>query len=240
MATDADWLPPPRTLNLAPDTVHVWRFSLAAPGTTHERLLDAAGRERAARFHRESDRARFIAAHAYLRQTLARYLDADPATLVFARGAHGKPYLPDHPLQFNLAHSGDRALLAVARTRAVGVDVEAIRAEVAQEAVAERYLAPAEVRALRGLPSGEQAGAFFACWTRKEAYVKARGAGLALPLSSFDVSPQPGESPRLLAVRGDDAEAAHWSLAALSVGAGYAAALAVEGELPEIVCYDGA
>lgn len=240
MTIDTAWRPAPHTLILAPDTVHVWRFSLAAPDATHEQWLDDNERERAARFHRESDRARFVAAHARLRHTLARYMNADPAALVFTRGAHGKPYLTEHPLQFNLSHSNDLALVAVARTRAVGVDVETVRAEVAQEAVAERYFSEGEVRVLRSLPPAEQAGAFFACWTRKEAYVKGRGMGFALPLASFDVSLRPGEPARLLAVRGDTAGSAQWSLAALSVGAGYAAALAVEGEMSRIVCYDWA
>jgi len=224
---------------VTPDDIHLWHASLDVAATARvtrlERTLSPDERERAARYRFARDRARYIGARGILRTILGRYLDLDPAGLHFVYGPQGKPALaPEHgadedTLSFNLSHAGDIALYAVTRGRRVGVDVEQVVRNVAGSTVPEHTFSPHEVTTLRALPLDEQTAAFFRCWTRKEAYVKALGAGFSLDLTSFDVSLAPGEPPALLATRPDPTEAARWSLHDVEVGPGYVAALAVEG-----------
>jgi 4'-phosphopantetheinyl transferase len=197
-------------------------------------------RARSARFHFERDRVRFVVARGALRNILGHYLNVPPGSLRFGYGAHGKPsLLPEFvmgssglaagKLEFNVSHSHTLALVAVAQGRALGVDIERLRADASERQLAERFFSAQEVSALCALPDAQQPRAFFDCWTRKEAYIKARGEGLSFPLAEFDVSLQPGMPATLLCVRGDALEAGRWSLRTLDVGPGYAAALAVEG-----------
>ena len=172
---------------------------------------------------------------------LARYLGTDPAALRFAYGARGKPALaPGNAapaVRFNFANSDGRALCAVTLGREIGVDLERIRPESATDAVAEDFFSRAEVATLRALDAEHRTRAFFDCWTRKEAYIKARGDGLWLPLDRFEVSLAPGEPAALLATHDDPAEAARWPLRELHPGPGYAAALAVEGHRWRLQCW---
>ena len=230
------WTAPARSLALEGDAVHVWRASLDSPGVSVPELsgvLAPDERDRAARFHFPRDRDRWIAGRGVLRFLLARYLGGRPERLGFAYGAQGKPALATTDaaagLRFNVSHSAGVALYAVTRGRDVGVDVEALRADFATDEIAERFFSPAERQALRGLPPERRCEAFFACWTRKEAYIKARGQGLSLALDAFDVSLTPGEPAALLATRDDAAQAERWSLHALDPGPGFAGAVAVEG-----------
>jgi 4'-phosphopantetheinyl transferase len=163
---------------------------------------------------------------------LARYLDRAPATLRFDYGPRGKPLLPGTPLSFNLSHSADRALLAVTREARLGVDIERIR-PVDHERIARRFFAPAEAARLAALPERRRAAAFFAGWTRKEAFMKAVGEGLSLPLDSFEVSL---DGPAVL-LRAAAGVATDWSLLELHVPEGFTAALALEGRLGRIRCY---
>lgn len=228
--------------------VQVWRMALDRTAEEVAALFEVLStdeRERAARYVSERDRARFVAGRGLLRRVLAGYRGSEaPERLRFAYGAHGKPRLAavdaeGVDVRFNLAHSDGLALLAVALGREVGVDVEWVREDGAIAAVADRYFSRAERDALAALPEGERCRAFYACWTRKEAYVKARGEGLALPLDGFTVSSAPGEAPALLAVEGEPGEPARWTLRDVEAGEGYAAAVAVEGRLAG-VCYTAA
>ena len=153
---------------------------------------------RAERFYFDEDRIHFIVGRGFLRCTLASYFGVQPKQLRFTYNAFGKPNL-DLPsgswLKFNLSHAGKLALLAVTAGRELGVDLELIRPGMAQELIPEQFFSPSEVESLRGLPEEHQDAAFFACWTRKEAYVKAKGKGLSIPLDEFDVSLAP-EYPR--------------------------------------------
>jgi 4'-phosphopantetheinyl transferase len=228
----SDW--PPAALSLAcpPEQIHVWRVKLDGgpeqlPALGHALAPDELAR--ADRFRFPHDRSRFVIAHAALRALLGRYLNRAPEQIRFASGPHGKPRLTESTLHFNLAHSGGLALIAVAWEREVGVDLEGMRADVDFAGLAARFFSPAEARALAGLPDEEQVAAFYAAWTRKEAYLKARGAGLSLGLAQCEVSFRPGEPAALLATQPDPAEAARWTLAALDPGPGYAGALAAEG-----------
>ena len=231
------WSPAPRRLpGLDAAGVHVWRIALAVPDAEQaERaaMLAPDERARAARFHFERDRRRWTAARGAVRAVLAGYAGAPAASLIFRVGPHGKPAL-DGPaaraaLDFNVSHSGDLALCAVTRARAVGVDVEAVRPEFATDEVARRFFAPGEVVALEALAPDERVEAFFACWTRKEAYIKARGSGIALGLDRFEVALAPGRPAALLATRDEPAAAARWRLVALAPGEGYVGALATDG-----------
>lgn len=160
----------------------------------------------------------------------------------FIYNEYGKPAL--HPalaqndLHFNLSHSGELALFAFVRGPLVGIDIELIRSNIEYEQIAQRFFSPQEQHALRMLPATEMAVAFFRCWARKEAYIKARGQGLSIPLDQFSVSLRPGEPPRLLHHQNDPQEAARWSLYDLTPGEDYAAALAVEGRHRQIRCWE--
>jgi 4'-phosphopantetheinyl transferase len=205
--------------------------------------LTADERQRAERFLFEKDRTHFVVSRGLLRVLLGGYLRQDPPHLRFTYGPHGKPALATHtgraPLRFNVSHSHGLALYAVTRGREVGVDVERIRPEIAQEKIAERFFAPREVTVLRRLPPLLQTSAFFACWTRKEAYMKAKGDGLALPLDQFEVSLAPGEPAALLRTAWDPQEAAGWALQDLEPAPGYRAAVAVAGHDWHLTCWDG-
>ncbi len=238
------WLYPPESLALADDEVHVWRAFLDLATEQVEdlyRSLTPDEQERAGRFRFQRDREHFIVARGVLRAILGRYLKVEPGQLHFRYSPYGKPALTGESggetLRFNLSHSYGLALYAVARSREIGVDLEHIRADLASERMAEQFFSAREIAALRALPANVQTEAFFNCWTRKEAYVKARGKGLSLPLHQFDVSLAPGEPATLVSTRGDPLEASRWSLQALYPGPGYAATLAVEGHSWRLRCW---
>lgn len=233
------WLTAPVDFQLDSQQVDVWRVFLTVQPDSVQRMesaLSADESQRASRFHFETDRQRYIVAHASLSGILAHYLQCEPHVLKFSANDYGKPFLPDHNIEFNLSHSGDFALVAVARGRRVGVDVEFAREEGELVNLATRYFSPREGSELMALPPGQRTRGFFHGWTRKEAYIKAQGLGLSLPLDSFDVSL--GEPAVLHATRPDTSEAARWSLHSIEVGSNYTAALAVEGEGLEIRYWD--
>lgn len=204
--------------------IHVWRIPLAASAEPDAATLAAEEAERAARLVFPADRARFLAAHGGLRGILAGCLDRRAEDLRFAFGHNGKPYLPGAPLYFNLSHSHDWALVAVTRVAEVGADIERIRP--VEPRLAQRFFAPAEAAALARTPEAERAAAFFRCWTRKEAFLKALGEGLARPLNDFEVEFAAEAPPGLRRVAGDAEEAGRWQFAHLDPAPGYVAAVA--------------
>lgn len=206
-------LPPP-----APDHVHLWVANLdPASGAFPARFAATtdAERERASRFHRRDDGDRYLAAHGALRLLLASYLTCDPLGLRFAVNENGKPFLDGERVQFNLSHSGDLALIAVAWSRQVGVDVEQVRPMSDLESVAARVCTPVELATLAGLAQSERERAFFAMWTRKEALAKATGEGIGAIVR--DARHAVGE--------GKD----RWTVTEVGDLAGYAASVAAEG-----------
>jgi 4'-phosphopantetheinyl transferase len=231
MISGSTWLLASCAPPLPTDDIHVWRAALdldPADLDGFEKTLAPDERARAARFHFPKDRKSFVARRGLLRQILACYLGQEPGKLQFRYRPGGKPILMSNSrapeLHFNLAHSQGLALYAIARHREVGVDLERIEANLADQQVAERVFSRQESLALRTLPASQRVQAFFNCWTRKEAYLKARGEGLLAPLDTFDVSLSPGEPAALL--NGADGR---WSLHALTPAPGYAAAVALEG-----------
>lgn len=216
--------------------VHLWtawvsESRAAIPGL--ERTLSNDEKQVAARFLRAADRERYTVAHGILRQLLGRYVGAEPAELIFETGECGKPALAlrrvKRLVSFNMAHSGDLILYAVANGSRVGVDVEVVRMDRDLMELAESQFAPAEVEALRSLEPLERAAAFYRCWTLKEAYVKARGEGLGFPLKEFAVTFGSRESPGVRWASDDPQVAERWSVFGLSPAPGYAGALMVEG-----------
>ena len=238
------WLPAPEHPRASRDEVHVWRVSLAQPAVRIEGLrevLSGDERERAYKFHFEKHQSNFIVARGMLRLILGRYLRLPPEQVRFDYNSYGKPDLHAAPgerlLRFNLSHAGGLALYAITGEREIGVDIELLRDDVAGVALAEYFFSPREVKTLRTLPPEVQTRAFFNCWTRKEAYIKARGAGLSLPLEKFDVSLSPCEPAALLSTRDDEQEASRWLLRELTPDPDYVAAVAVEGSGWQLRCW---
>jgi len=203
--------------------------------------LEEVELSRAERFAFQKHRRAFIAAHGVLRSILARYLSMEPARLRFSCGPQGKPLLSAEcraeDLRFNMSHSGALALYAVSRGLEVGVDVERIAADVDWEQIVDRLFSPAEVSAIRALPQGGQREAFFSCWTRKEACIKAAGGGLSIPLDRLEVFPEPSgpDNPRRVRLAQD--KTTDWCVASLLPGRGYVGALAAEGYGWQVKCW---
>lgn len=240
------WSAAPADLPLPPGEVHLWRIPLAPPETALRRLeatLAPDERARAERFRFDVHRVRYVAGRGALRAILGRYLGVAPAAVSFGYAEHGKPRLDAAAagaIRFNLSNAEDLALVALVRGREVGVDLENLRTIDDAEAIAGRFFSVPENEVFRCLPAGERDRAFLRCWTRKEAFVKAVGEGLSMPLDRFDVSFAPGEPARLLGTRPDAAEAARWRLWDVDAGPGWLAALMVErGEVEPVVrCWD--
>jgi 4'-phosphopantetheinyl transferase len=223
----------------------VWRAVLNPPVSWVEqlqRLLSADELQRAWRFHFPRDRRRFIVARGVLRDILSRYLRVPPAALAFRYSVYGKPALAkvttEEELCFNISHAHEMGLFAITYGREIGVDIEYLHRTIACEEVAEHFFSARERASLRAVPVEMKQQAFFNCWTRKEAYIKAHGEGLSLPLDQFDVSLVPGEPAVLLATRIDPGDAPRWSLQALTPGPGYVAALAVEAQDWHLTCWE--
>ena len=231
----AEWNDPPSHLPaLMMGEIDVWSITLDLPMAQVEALgavLSADERDRASRFCFERDRRRYICARRALRALLAGHLGVGAEDVTFRYGSNGKPALSgqfEGRFTFNVSHSGGLALVAISRNVEIGVDVEVVRPLDDAHELASRFFAPREAERLRALPSHAVPSAFFACWTRKEAYLKAIGSGLAKPLDAFEVSFADDETAKLI-VYGDEAETARWTVRGLAPAAGYAAALVTEG-----------
>jgi 4'-phosphopantetheinyl transferase len=198
---------------IAGTEIHVWHAQLDSEERPDADRLPAGERQRAARLGSAPLRRRWVAARLVLRGVLGRYLDEDPAEIELRLAERGKPMLaaPSAPLRFNLSHSADRALVAVAWEREVGVDIERIAPRRDLLALARRALEPEQAEAIAKMPAEDRPAAFHAAWTRREAIAKCLGTGLwAAP-----------------------AEGTEATVSALDAGPGFAAAIAVGGsELP--------
>jgi 4'-phosphopantetheinyl transferase len=244
MTDSRPWRHPIGRYVLPADRTHVWRADLRClhGGVPHLRdLLSADERARVNRFQFEADRNRGIVARALLRLLLGHCLDCSVEYLTFATDRFGKPTLlapAMASLQFNVSHSGDYILIALNRRHAVGVDVERIRTDLAIEEIAQRFFSPRERRDLSALTPQERPGGFFTCWTRKEAYLKARGDGLTVPLAAFDVTLRPGDDVRLIETRHDINDVHRWTLSALDCGDDYRAAVVIAGQDAALDCWE--
>ena len=195
-------------------------------------FLDPGEQARAGHYHSSQHRAEFVIRRGLLRVILGHCLGVEPGAIQLEYGPHGRPAIArparGRSLHFSLSHSDGTALYAAAWGRAVGVDLERVRLLSEAGQIADQFFSAQESRALRELPDSEKLPGFFNCWTRKEAYLKATGQGLAHGLDDFSVSLAPGEPARLLDVQANPSEIARWSFHELLPTPGYAAALCVQ------------
>ena len=227
------WSTPPETLRLERSEVHIWRVFLnQTPTRINEFLgmLTPDEQAKANQFCFIKKREQFIVAHGLLRSILGRYLDMAPEQIRFFYNSYGKPYITCEPgkdkLQFNMSHSHGIALYALTCDREIGVDIEYIRSDIAYEQIAKRFFSSEELAELQGLSLKKQKEAFFCFWTRKEAYLKAKGKGFSLPLDSLEASTIQ-EKPVVLSTKSGLQESSHWSILNLRLEPGYIGALAV-------------
>jgi 4'-phosphopantetheinyl transferase len=236
--------PAPDGIGFTTDEAHVWLVSTESDFRDLgrlENLLSPDETERAGRFHFEKDRRAFIMGRGVLRLLLGRYTGREPASLRFVYSSHGKPALPgtgfpENPA-FSVSHSGTKILLAFSPGHSIGVDIEHIRRSPELEDLARRYFSPAESDLFLSLPEKHRTEAFFICWVRKEAFLKAHGQGLSFGLDRFEVSLRPGEQARLIRIRDNETEAREWILYDLPTGPEYKAALAARAHPGKICCY---
>ena len=214
--------------------VHVWYVDLSAADTcvpTPESVLSLDERARAAGMVQGENRRRFVVSRAVLRCLLSQYAEVAPEQLRFDYGPHGKPELAStglaQGLGFNMSHSGDVILYAVARGRSIGIDVEHERPRSNFMRIAERFFSVEECEALHAFPDRDRPSAFYRCWTRKEAYIKARGDGITAGLDTFGVSL--GADAALMSSDEGQAELTRWQMQTLDPAPGYVAALCAEG-----------
>jgi 4'-phosphopantetheinyl transferase len=223
--------------------VHVWWTWLDLPHHVLSRLESTLSPEEASqarRFHFTADRERYVVTHGFLRVLLSNYLDTSPRRVAVFTAPGGKPRVAGRrSLRFSLSHAATIGIVAVSADREVGIDLEQIREIDDPAGLAETCFSAAEAATLAGLPESQRLRAFFAGWTRKEAFLKATGDGLSRSLSSFDVSLPPDEPPRLLHVHGDPRAPERYWLMALEPAAGYVGALAVDGRPATIRCHRG-
>lgn len=237
VAPVTSWSNPVAPIALADDEVHVWRASLKQPPAQVKAFsitLSQDEQERAGRFHFKRDREHFTVARGLLRSLIGCYLDRAPGELRFQYSSYGKPGLSDQSpltaLSFNVSHSHEIVVYAFTLGREIGIDIEYHRPEVAGEEIAERFFSAVEIHNLSALSQEFRTEGFFNCWTRKEAYVKARGEGLSHPLDKFDVSLVPGEPAALLGTRNNPVELSRWTISAFTTEEDYSGAIAVEGK----------
>ena len=217
---------------IRPIAVEFWRLSLEDLVHCTPALrwcLSEGENERADRFVFERDRTRFIVCRAILRGVIAQNLEIEPTDVVFAYGEKGKPYLEDWPLFFNLSHSHNEACIAISPNAPLGVDVEHIRPPTRNNWIdlAQRFFSAAEIQALSGMPERLQSKAFFACWTRKEAYLKLHGLGLSLPLDQFSVNVDPDAPAKLCSSEWCPDDLGRSTLYDLPTSSGYRSAIAI-------------
>ena len=223
---------PPQSY-LAAGEIHIWLAWLDSAESSidnFQKILSGDEVHRAQRFHFDKDRIRFIVGRGFLRTLLSGYLNCQPIEIKFRYGSYGKPALVaelsrDH-LTFNMSHSGDLSLVAIARETELGIDVEQIRNEIDFDRIAEHFFSEREIESLCSLPQHQKSIGFFNCWTRKEAYLKALGGGLSIPLNLFDVSLVPGEPAQILKCRGSLPGPRDWTLQTLVPARDYVAAVA--------------
>jgi 4'-phosphopantetheinyl transferase len=217
--------------------IHLWLFSLEQMPECVESLrplLCDDEQIRAGRFYTTALQQSFIVGRAVLRLLLGHYLGLPAEEVRFAYGKRGKPFLLDHRLQFNLAHSDTLALVGFTWDAALGVDLEAVRLVEDLDQVARSFFAPDEVHDLFSLPAAQRFPAFYSCWTRKEAYIKAESSGLHLPLDSFEVTLLPDDPVRLRRIGSDLQPDRHWSLLDIPISADFRAAAVLHGQIERV------
>jgi len=231
------WRPQPRKVILKNNEVHVWCSSLTLKPEILNKLrliLSTDEIERADRFHSQKDQFGFIAGRGILRSILGYYLQIEPSEIRFTYNTHGKPSIANiteaSGLNFNISHSHELALYALTRGRGIGIDIERLRSNLSFERIAKRFFPPAEFEKLRSLPPEEFVEGFFNFWTCKEAYIKAIGKGLSIPLNQFAVTVHANKTVKIQNSKTNHCEESRWSFYTLRPAPGYVGALTVEGK----------
>ena len=235
------WKIAPEGLEISADHVDVWLAS-TDPGElqirAYKALLSPAELERLEKFRVEFKHREYIVSRGLLRRVMTKMTGLDVAGVDFDYGEHGKPSLPGRAesgsAAFNVSHSHGLALVALTLGGRLGVDLEKIRPKVEWRSLAEHYFSEAEIRALDGYSDEAGLKAFFTCWTRKEAFVKALGGGISYGLKEFDVSIDPDEARAALTIRAEDEDASRWLIKNLPVPASHVAALALDRSACEL------
>lgn len=236
MYPETRWIAPLHHPVLQPDEVHIWRVDLPLMSGSMQMfksLLLPDELARADQFVFQDSRQDFVISRGILRILLGSYLDLAPHQIWFRYNQYGKPYLASNggtsAVHFNLSHSRHLTLNAFTLNAQIGIDVEYVNTGIDYEALAAMILSPSEKAAFGQVAPALRCAAFYNAWTRKEAYIKAQGAGFSYPLDQFEVSFQPGQPPVLLATRPDDRERARWFMDSVAASPDYAAAIVVEG-----------
>jgi len=235
MLNSHSWFIPPEDLSLPRNEIHIWCASLDVPSSTARSLLKLLSPDevdRADSFYFEPERSRFIIRRGCLRMILSRYLGVLPEGLCYLYNSFGKPSLNTKTAQngiyFNVSHSNELALFAFSMQKEIGVDIEYIRSDIEIDQIAQTLFSSPEKHSLDSLTDRDKLEGFYNCWTRKEAFIKAIGMGLSIPLDQFDVSLVPGEAPFLLALRSELTDIEKWTILDLQPAPGYVGALAIE------------
>ena len=234
-----DWQPSPEKFEISDGELHIWKSRLPAEDNGWQDWLSPDELARGDRFQFAPDRRMFHYSRSLLRRILGNYLKVFPARVAFLYTEFGKPYLPDaaegRQLEFNLSHSGETVCIAVTRAVPVGIDVEKVKPSPDLDQVAERFFSAGERQDLASLTGQTKVAAFYRCWTRKEALIKASGEGLSMPLDQFRVSLLPGEPAQLL----QSADGRTWHIIDLKPYPGYIGAAAVPVKQLRISRYSG-
>jgi 4'-phosphopantetheinyl transferase len=227
-----EWQTPPSALPLTPSDVHIWRVGLEQPASEVTRLGDFLSEDeqaKAQKFANLTLQNQFIVGRGYLRHILSQYVHLAPSQLQLSTGKWGKPTLAGFPMiRFNLAHSKNLAVYAVTYRRAIGIDLEFLRPVSNYEAIAHRHFSKNELTKFLSKPQDQRDLAFFTCWTRKEAYIKAIGQGLVFPLENFEVSLEFEAETKILYSSKSPTEAEHWSVKTFVPLENYLASVIVE------------
>jgi len=217
--------------------VHVWKANLNASDeevASFWKLLSKYERDRAKRFYFKKDRVHFIKSRATLKTLLGEYLELDPREITFQYTTFGKPFLENESLQFNVSHAGGHGLFAFTLEHLIGVDIEKIESGIEFEKLVSRFFSKNEARIILSLNDDQKAKAFFKCWTRKEAFIKAHGEGLSMPLDRFEVSILDSEKVSLKKVDWKEEKAEDWSMVSFEPEDGWVGALAVKGAIKKV------
>ena len=240
---DTSWLHAPLPPAFPTGRVDVWRVRLDEPAKAGSKasVLSPDEIARAGRFHFERDRIRFTRCRSALRGLLAGYLEIPATEIRFEYLTSGKPQLAreqnPNAVHFNVSHSSNMALIAVGSEHRLGVDVERIRGDVDTNSLAERFFSLRERAGLQVLPDHLRVPGFFACWTRKESFLKATGDGLSFPLEDFSVTTHPDLDPQLEEIEGNTESGKQWFLADLNVADGYRATVALDRSCSRLQTY---
>ena len=237
-----DWKNPKNTIRISENETHVWLLPLELKPnqlTEAKSFLSEDECARAEKLYFNKHRNHYIAGRGQIRKLLGLYLNSNSEEIVFSYNEFGKPYLENRSMHFNLSHSHEFALFAVNINYELGIDIEWMHRKSNLLEIGERFFSENEYTELKSLPAELQRQGFFNCWTRKESYIKARGKGLGIPLSKFEVSLKPGDSVLLKSTSHDPKALYEWTLYAFDPHSDYAAAMTINTKVTHISFWDG-